>query len=185
MLSIVTQDAKLGIKTTRGRYEIKSTPPVLQVETKPAVITANNKPGELIIDSSEAHNALTGGKYEEFWDRIYSQYKAVAKRNIELIVEEGNRMGDLRIKGNPIADMALDAFIEGAPDIEVYGPASSDNVSIEYIPNQLNVQVQTGGADINVKTTRPEINYHRGNVSIYMEQYPSVTITPPKIDLVI
>lgn len=120
---------------------------------------------------------------EVFWNRIYSQYKQVAIENLNRIVDEGNRMGDLRIKGNPIPELALNEFVEGAPDLQVYGPASLDNTSFDYIPNDPDIQFIPGELNIQAQIQRPEINFHRGSVNIYMEQYPKVTITPPVIDI--
>lgn len=155
----------------------------MRIETTPAEITANNRPGVLQIDQSLTNNALTGGKPEDFWKRIYAQYREVALQNMQKIVEEGNQMGDLRRKDNPLADLALRQYIEGAPDLQVYGPASPANIRFSYTPNDINLQVQVGGAEIDVQTFRPEIQYVPGSVQIYMKQYPQVIITPPAIDI--
>jgi hypothetical protein len=182
-ISIQTQRGIIGIESERGQYDIRRPLPTIQTESTPTVITVDNSPGTLRIDHTLTDNALTGGKSEEFWLRIYSQYKEVALQNLNHIVEKGNRMGDLRIRGNPYAEMALDEFVEGAPDLQVYGHASPANISFEYIPNDPNVQVQQGELKVDVQVHRPEINFHRGHVRVYMEQYPSITITPPVIDM--
>ncbi|CAG5088515.1 Putative uncharacterized protein yviE [Thermobacillus xylanilyticus] len=178
-ISIHTQRGLIGVDSEPGRFEIRQRQPEVQVETKRPVIAARNRPGELIIDQTLTHNALNGGKLEAFWLRIYAQYQEVARRNLEKIVMDGNRIGDLRIKQNPIPDIALDEFIEGPPDLQVYGEARPDNTKFEYIPNDPDIQVDPGGVEIDVQLHRPEIRYHRGYVKVYMVQYPAVTITPP------
>lgn len=184
MISIHSQRGIIGIESEPGRFEIKTRKPDVRVDTTPTQITANNRPGELRIDHTLTSNALDGGKPEAYWLRIYSQYKAIAQQNIEKIVMEGNRMGDLRVKGNPIADMAWDAFMEGPPDLQVYGPASPMNLKFEYIPNDVNIQVDVGKTEIDVQVHRPDIHYERGYVRTFMQQWPSVTITPPsQLDL--
>jgi hypothetical protein len=182
-ISMQSQRGIIGIESERGQFEIRRPKPTIQVDSTPTVITANNRPGQLMIDQTLTNNALTGGKSEDFWTRIYSQYRDVAQQNLIKIVEEGNRMGDLRIRGNPIPDMALSAFIEGAPDLQVYGHASPANISFEYTPNDLNMQVEPGELNVDVQVHRPEINFRRGGVKVYMQQYPSLTITPPVIDI--
>ncbi|WP_166243629.1 DUF6470 family protein [Paenibacillus turpanensis] len=184
-LSIQSQRGLIDIRTTRGHYEIERPKPDVQVESSPTVVTANNRPGQLRIDQSLTENALTGGKPEAFWQRLYSQYKEVAQQNLIQIVEKGNRVGDLRVQGNPQAEMALDEFIEGPPDLQVYGPASPANISFEYTPNDLNMQVEVGKRDVNIQVHRPQITYHRGSVETYMKQYPSVTVTPPVINTIV
>ncbi len=182
-ISVQSQRGKIGIHSERGQFEIRRPQPVVNVDSKKTEITAHNRPGQLNIDNTPTWEALDGGNFEAFWHRIYSQYKQIAQQNIAQIVEQGNRMGDLRNKGNPMASMALDEFIEGPPDLQVYGEASVDNTKFNYIPNDVNLQVTPGELNIDAQIRRPQIEFHRGSVNIYMEQYPKVTITPPAIDI--
>lgn len=184
-ISIHSERGIIGIESKRGYYEISRPQPEVQVSSKRTVITADNRPGTLLIDQSKTNDALNGGKPEEFWLRIYSQYKEIVRQNILEIVERGNRMGDLRIKSNQIAEQSLEKFVSGNPKLQVYGPASPDNIDIDYIPNDVNIQVEPGEVEMNVQIHRPEINYHKGYVRIYMEQYPSVKITPPVINIMV
>lgn len=182
-ISIQSQRGIIGIESKRGQYEISRPQPELKIQSERATITANNKPGTLIVDQSLTNEALNGGKPQAFWERIYSQYKQVAAENIQKIVENGNRMGALHIKGNPIADIALNEFIEGAPDLQVFGYASPANLAFQYTPNDVNIQVERGNVTVDAQIHRPDIQFHRGSVKIYMQQYPKVTITPPEIDI--
>ncbi|MFC5401751.1 DUF6470 family protein [Cohnella soli] len=184
-LSISSERGQIGIRTEPGRYEIQSRPAELQVESTPGYFTANNRSGTLVIDSTDTNNALTGGKPEAFWERMYSQYRQIGQQNIERIVAKGNRMGDLTTPGNPIAEMALDDYIEGAPDLQVFGFASPMNTHFEYTPNELNLQYVPGQVNMNVERQQLEVNYIRGSIQVYMEQYPSVTVVPPRIDLTV
>ncbi len=184
-LSIHSQRGLIGVESERGQFEIRTPQPDVHVQSTPTVITANNGPGNLQIDQSLTNNALTGGKPEAFWQHIYSQYKQVAQQNIQQIVEKGNRMGALHIHDNPIAELALNEFVEGAPDIEIFGFASPTNISFQYTPNDVDIQVGQGRRDVDVDFHRPEIQFHRGKVSVYMQQYPKVTITPPEINIMV
>lgn len=176
---VETRRGMIGVESEPGRFEIRQRQPELHVETTRPVVTARNRPGTLIIDQTLTHNALNGGKPEVFWMRIYAQYKEVARKHIEKMVREGNMIGDLRIRKNPIPDFALDDFIEGPPDLQVYGEARPDNTKFDYIPNDPDIQVDPGGVEIDVRLHRPDIRYHRGHVKVYMVQYPQVTIIPP------
>lgn len=178
---VETQRGMISAESRRGWHEVERRQPDVHVETRRPVVTARNRPGELIIDQTLTHNAVNGGKLEAFWLRIYSQYREVALKNLEKIVTDGNRIGDLRIKGNPMAEIALDEFIEGPPDLQVYGEARPDNTKFDYIPNDPNLQVDPGGVEMDVQLHRPDIRYHRGYVRIYMVQYPEVRITPPPV----
>jgi len=184
-ISIHSQRGLIGIESQRGQYEIRRPQPELKIRSEKATMTANNQPGTLLVDQSLTNDALTGGKPEVFWQRLYSQYRQVALDNIQRIVEEGNRMGALHIRGNPIADIALNAFLEGAPDLQVFGHASPANIAFQYTPNDVNIQFERGKVTVDAEIQRPDIQYHRGDVRIYMQQYPKVTITPPEIDITI
>lgn len=183
LLSIHSQRGLIGVESQRGEFEIRRPQPDIHVQSTPTVITADNGPGDLRIDQSLTNNALTGGKPEVFWQRIYSQYKQIAQQNIQQIVENGNRMGALQNRDNPIAELALNGFIEGAPDLQVFGFASPANVEFQYTPRDLNIQVELGTRDVNVQIHRPEVIFQRGYVNVYMQQYPKVTITPPEINI--
>ncbi|TJY41949.1 hypothetical protein E5161_12185 [Cohnella pontilimi] len=182
-ISIHSQRGMIGIESQPGRYEITSKPAEIRAETHPPVMTADNGPGELVIDQSRTWDALNGGKPEAFNQRYYSQFKNIGYQNIENIVEKGNRMGDLRVKGNPIAQIALEEYVKGPPALQIFGFASPDNVDISFIPRKLNLQVEPGSIRVDIQTHSPDIQFQRGAVKVYMAQYPSVTITPPTIDI--
>lgn len=182
-ISIRSQAGRIGISTEPGQYDIRTRPAVMQVESTPPSFTADNGPGTLVIDKTLTDNALTGGKPEAFWQRIYSQYQQVARQNLERIVAEGNEAGDLRIKGNIIADQALDEYLEGAPDLQIYGFAAPDNTKISYTPRDLNMEFIPGSKNVDIQPSKPEIEYRRGSVNIYMQQYPNVTVTAPSINI--
>ncbi|WEK56407.1 MAG: DUF6470 family protein [Candidatus Cohnella colombiensis] len=183
MISVQSQRGLIGVQTERGHFEVKTSLPVYNVQQSPSYYSAHNAPGTLQIDQSLTDNALTGGKPEAFWQRIYSQYRQIALQNLEQIVVEGNQLGDLRNRGNVIAQQALNGFVEGAPDIQVFGEATPRNIHMSYTPNDLNMEFIKGQRDVKVQVSKPDINYVRGSVNIYMQQYPQLTITPPEINL--
>jgi hypothetical protein len=182
-ISIQSQRGLIDVKSERGQFEIRRPQPTVTANSKQPEIIAHNRPGNLVIDQKRTNDALTGGKPEAFWQRIYSQYQDIARQNIAQIVQDGNVLGDLRNKSNPIPGMALQEFIDGPPDLTVYGAASLANIDIEYIPNDVNIQVIPGGRNLDVQVHRPEIEFHRGSVSVFVQQYPKVTITPPTINI--
>jgi hypothetical protein len=183
-ISIQSQRGLIGVESERGQFEIRRPTPVLHVQSTRAVVHADNGPGDLRVDQSMTNNALTGGKPEDFWQHIYSQYKQIAQQNIQEIVGKGNRLGNIVNRDNPIPELAMNDFIEGAPDIQVFGFASPVNIAIQYTPNDVNIHVVPGHVDIEAQVQRPEIEYHRGSIKVYMQQYPKVTITPPEINII-
>jgi hypothetical protein len=74
-------------------------------------------------------------------------------------------------------------MFEGGPELEIFGPASCDNVDISFIPEKPDIQVELGKRDVRVETHKPEIEYQRNDVRIYMEQYPQVSFRVAHLDI--
>lgn len=178
-----SQKGLIGIESRLGQYDIQSQPADMQVKSTPAQISAHVQLPELIINQDRMWAAFNGGKPVEFINRIYSQMPEIALQGIAHIVEKGNRMGDLRIKQDPIPDIALEDMLAGAPHVEVFGPASYHSVDIDFTIHQPDVQIEVGKVDIQVQTHRPEINYQRGSFKVYMQQYPSIRFDVSGLDV--
>lgn len=180
-ISIQRIDARIGMSTTPGSFEQRQPKANLQMETRPAQLMMHSPPGELTIDQSRAWDALGVGPHYEMMNRIYSESKNIALQGIARIVEDGNRMAAIHTGENAIADIAQQIYFDSVP-FDVRGPASFDNVDIQYIAHRPQIEVQEGQVNINIQASKPEFIYHSGKLDIYMQQYPRVEITPPKID---
>ncbi|QHW32593.1 hypothetical protein GZH47_18415 [Paenibacillus rhizovicinus] len=185
MMQIESQRGLIGIETQRAQYHIQSQQADLQIETKPTQLNIHTSRAEMHINQDRTWAALTGGNPLEFMHRIYSQMPNIALQGIANIVEKWNRIGDLRTKQNPIPEIAFEAMNPGRQKIQYFGPASCDNVDISFTVNKPSVQVEEGKVDVRVQMHKPDVQYERGDVRIYMRQNPELTITPPRIDMVV
>ncbi|RIX47297.1 hypothetical protein D3P08_25070 [Paenibacillus nanensis] len=118
-----------------------------------------------------------------FWNRIYNQNGKYAIDAIQATVQEYNRIGNILAEGNPIADLAKESMTKERPKLKIFGPATPNNVDYKPILKNPEIEVDLGGVDISAQPNRPEIEYRRGYVRTFMEQYPSVKITAPNIDI--
>ncbi|MGO4373991.1 DUF6470 family protein [Paenibacillus sp. 2TAB19] len=182
-IQIQSVPGRIGIQSQSGQYDIRQNSATIDVQTSDTVIDIKTEQPVVMIDMTKTWDALTGGKPEAFWNRIYSSYKECAIRYIQSKVQEYNQIGDLTAGGNPVADVAKQSLSQQDLKLNVFGPASYDNVDFQAVITKPEVNVQVGRADINVKVNKPDIQYNRGNVKVYMEQYASITVTPPIIDL--
>lgn len=182
-LQIQSTPARIGIESQLGQYQIRRGQTKLNVETTPTVIDIKTERPELIIDQSKTWDAITGGKPDTFWKRIYSSYEQYPAKYIEKTVREYDAIGDLTAGGNPIAELARQSLNRDKLSLNVYGHATARNVEFDAVISKPDVNVQPGKVNIIADTEKPEIEYHRGTTQIYMKQYASVTITPPIIDL--
>jgi hypothetical protein len=181
-IQIRQQPAIMIVDADLGTQEIKQPRPTMEMQTDPPKQEIRQPKGDLEIDQTRAWDALGQGPILEAMSRIYSQAKNVALQGIARIVENGNLLGDLRYKGNPIADIAQQSTLEHS-EINYYGEASYDNVDIRYTMHKPEISVEEGKVNIYTRVNPPEINYNRGKLDIYMKQYPKVEILPPQIDL--
>lgn len=184
-IQIQSTPARIGIQSERGQYEITQGKVKLNSETVPTVIDIKTERPELIIDQTATWDALTGGKAQAFWDRIYGSYGQYAARYVENKVNEYDRIGDLTSGGNPIADLALQSTAQDMIPLNVFGHASPRNVKFDAIVTKPQINVQVGGVNTSPEYIPIDVKYNRGVTKVYMEQYASVKITPPVIDLAV
>src|SRR5690606_1019359 len=143
----------------KATLEIKTTPTRMEVEAQDAV---------LHIDQSRSWDAINGGNLESFNNRVYSQMRDILLEGISKRVQEGKQLAAIHTGRNAIADIARNAHLN-VPRVQYFGPASVNNVNIEFTVPPMNVRVIEGGVEFNVNLNRPEVEYHRGKLDIYMQ----------------
>jgi len=181
-IQIRQEYAKLGIDADLGVQDIKQPTATFELTTERPKLDIHSEKGVLYIDSSKAWDALGHGPFLETMNKIYSRAHEVVMQGIAKIVEDGNRMAAIQNGGNAIAEIAKEKGAEFF-EFEFMGDASSGNVSMHYVPGKLDIQVKEGKVNIETHPNRPEINYTRGKLDIYMLQYPKVEIIPPQMDI--
>jgi len=175
--------AKLGIDADLGQYSIRQPKAKFEIRTEPPKVEIRQPQGELKIDQSKAWDALGLGGIMEAMNRIASQARNVALQGIARIVENGNKLAQIHLEHvNPIADIAEQLRFEHF-EFDYYGPASYDNVDVFYTARKPEFRPIEGKVQIHTHPNKPEIDYMRGKLDIYMIQYPKVEITPPRIDV--
>ncbi|PZE19430.1 hypothetical protein CBW46_018485 [Paenibacillus xerothermodurans] len=156
----------------------------VDIQTTPARLEIHTQQGHLSIDNTDWRDALGDGPHLEAMHRIYSTCKQIALQAIAKKVEDGNIMAAIHTRRNAIAELA----VESTNDVDNFqfmymGDASYDNIDIRYQPATVHIQVQQGQVDMDVQVNRPEIQYYRGKLDIYLSDYPSVEIIPPQVNL--
>src|SRR5690606_38756967 len=115
----------------------------------------------------------------EVMNRIFDQTKNIVLDAIAHIVDEGNQMGNIaKNKQLMIPELAKDVTIS-FPDFQYAGEASYDNVDITYTARKPEIDVTPSSIELTSFPNPPEVNYNRGKLDIYMQQYNKVEITPP------
>ncbi|WP_017810940.1 DUF6470 family protein [Paenibacillus shenyangensis] len=173
---------RIGIETTPGSFSIRQPKADLQITTQKADLEIQQPKPELTIDQSRALAAYDGGSHLEMTKRLYSNVQQLFLQGLSQRMKDGERMREFYKPGNTLGDIMKSRSQNTPGFIEYRGAASSDNVDIQVERRDPIIEVTTHKPDIQVQINRPEIEYTRGNVNIYMQQYPSVQFIPPEID---
>ena len=154
----------------------------MQVNSTPAQISAPRQRPELNLNQDRMWAAFNGGKPVDLTNRIYSQMPEIALQGIAQIVEKGNRMGDLRINKIRFLILRLRTCLM-APRMWKFSVRLPPTVWISILLFVHWKCSESGNVDIQVQTHEPEINYQRGHLNVYMEQYPSMRFNVSSLDV--
>lgn len=185
MIEIRQKFVKLAFDADPATMEIRQPNADVQINTTPAKMVIRSSPGELKINQSKAWDALGLGSHLEAMTRVYARAHQVFIENLARKVDEGNRMMDIHLKTNPIADIAREWTSEGVhfDELNFLGPASYDNVDISYVPSKAEIDIQPAKVVVQVQVNKPQIEARRGKFIAYLAQRPQIEIIPPRLDI--
>lgn len=182
ILQIRQTPAVISIDADPGTYSITQPKAEVNISTTPGKLSVESSDSKLSIDQKAAHAAYNGGTVLEMNKRIYSGIQQLYLQAIARRVEQGTRMAEFFKPGNTIAEVyGSDTEPNSFP--EPCGPASYDNVDIRYEAGTLQINYRPAEVDIQINRHKPEIEYTKGKLDIYMQQYASVEFTPPEINM--
>ncbi|GAA3412801.1 DUF6470 family protein [Paenibacillus hodogayensis] len=182
-IQIRQQYARIGIDADLGQYTMKQPRPTFELEQPKAKLTIRQPRGEMDIDQTKAWDALARTNILEVMNRIYSQAKDIALQGIAKIVEDGNRMAAIhKSSADAFAELAGDVRVS-FPEMQYAGEASYDNVDVFYTARKPEIEAEPGQVRLNSHPNWPEVEYNRGKLDIYMQQYGKVDIIPPEVDV--
>jgi hypothetical protein len=174
--------AMLAFKAEPATLEIEQPQATIEMQTKQAKQHIQQPNGELRVDQSKAWDAIGAGGVLAMNKRVADQMFGIAVQSIAKIVENGNRMANLRNKQDSIPQLAWDNAFQELPLIQYYGEASYLNVSLEYIPSPVIIEPELGEVNWRATPNRPNIQSTRGKFSSYLAPRNSIEITPPILD---
>ncbi|GGD92237.1 DUF6470 family protein [Paenibacillus nasutitermitis] len=182
MLQIRQTPGVLYVDADPGQFSIRQPKAELHIQTEPGQLEIHQYKPELEVDQSRAFAAYNGGNFLEMNQRIYSGIQQIFLQGLARRVEEGNRAAAIHKPGNTIAEIYGQDW-QPVPFPEIRGEASMDNVETRFRITPPDIRVGRTEVDVQTVTHRPEIEYTRGKLDIYMKQYPSVQYIPPELDI--
>lgn len=182
VVQIQTTPSILNIDADPGKYSIRQPKAEMQFQTKPSKLTVQSHPIELNVDQSQAFSAYNGGNMIDMNARIYSGIQHNFLQNIAARVEQGNQLAAIHKSGNSIANIVGSDWMP-QPFPETRTPASFDNVDIRIDTRPPDISFDPAVSETKFIANKPEIEYQRGKLDIYVKQYASIKYTPPAIDM--
>lgn len=173
---------RLEISATPLRWEQQSSPAQLNLSTvMPKVEIDNtaarveisgNKMGELSIDTTAARAALGLKNFTQFTQDFADQAMQNIADAIGKLASDGDRMMEFQ-SGNAIVDLATESAMPVETSIEWgYKPGPEVN----YYPNELQVQLVRGQADIQLRRGTVNNDTRFPNSHLQVTQYARVDI---------
>ncbi|WP_238651128.1 DUF6470 family protein [Paenibacillus piscarius] len=182
ILQIRQTPARIGIDADMGSFSITQPKAEVRITTTPGELTVQSTPPELTIDQTRARAAYNGGSVLDMNRRIYSGIQQLYLQAIARRVEQGTRMAEFFKPGNSIAEIVgTDTESNSFP--EPCGPASYDNVDLQYTATPPEINFRPATVDVEIERHRPETEYTRGKLDIYMQQYASIQFIPPELNV--
>ncbi|CAM4521207.1 DUF6470 family protein [Paenibacillus xylanexedens] len=182
VVQIHTTPTLLHIDADIGQYSIRQPKAEVQLHTKPSKLTVQSHAIELNVDQSKAFSAYHGGNMIDMNARIYSGIQQLFMQNMAERVQQGNDMAAIHKPGNTIANIVGTNW-QAKPFPETRTAASSDNVDVRVFTQAPDIRFEAAESEMNVNVNKPEIEYQRGKLDIYVQQYASIQYTPPTIDM--
>src|SRR5699024_1345935 len=176
-LHLQSNMGRIGMESTKGYVGLAQPRAELSIEQPAAQMNIETKDGVLHIDQTEAF-ADAGLKSVKRMIQEHDQegYQAYLE-GIGRRASQGSELMRIEHGGNTIIQQAEANAYQALKELGVTFIPGSLSVQFEYEKGSVDIQVTTKSPRIEAHTRPVEINFVQGNLSIYMEEYPSLDIT--------
>lgn len=184
MITMHTTKPQLAFEAGRGMLVQRQQRASIDIETQHGSVRAPMTQGTLTIDSTAAWDALGSGSLHNMLDRNTKHAQQLVLDAIARIAEVGDRLAKIDgSSGNEvIADIAYEHAMYDNP-YPYYGEAGRANVRITYAPKPVAIDVTPSHVRISATPHATSNTFERGHWQASLAQWPSLTITPPKLDV--
>lgn len=177
-IQIEQQFARISFKAEHGTLEQEQPKAEMDFKTTLPKVEIEQPRGELRIDQSRAWAAYGQGNHLEMMHKVYDQALQIGFETIGKIAERGDRLAAIHTGEDAIVANTTD-YSRRFAHHNMLGPASVDNVDIEYVAHAPRFNPIEGKADTRITKSEPINRYTKGQFHFSMLQYAKVVITPP------
>jgi hypothetical protein len=172
----------IDIRSTPASIRVHQFQADLQISSKLPRVEVQKEQISIQIDQSQCFEEAGLKGIAAMGDDISNRAKAAVLQGIERVAAEGDMLGAVENKGNPIPVIAYNnLFQEVDYNIELM-PRSKPK--IDFIGGNLDIRVDEGYTDIQVTPRKPQIDVQLGSIKFSYIQPLQAGMTSPgsKID---
>ena len=174
-LRITTVNGQIGINTTHGSYTMSSPKGEQSIKQIKPKMTISGESPKVIIDSYQCWAERGLKNNIDLLTENAQLGRQAAIKAIDRIVGDGNRMAMITRRTPPaIPEIAVKNSAPIQHEFN-YTMIPKSRPKIDVVGN-LKIDWQLGGVDINYTPKKPQIEYNRGKVEIYMQRYPEINM---------
>lgn len=175
-LQIQSFVGRIGIQATSGQQKITQPNAYMSIKQPKADMRMQTKNATLHIDQSKAWadaglESVRSMIQKQAQNGYQSSLQGTARR-----VAQGAEMMRIEQDGNAIVRQAEQNAHQALKQIGLTYIPEAFSVQATYEPGNIDMYVTPKYPIIQAQARQPEHNYDRGDISIYMEQYPSLHI---------
>ncbi|ALC82497.1 MULTISPECIES: DUF6470 family protein [Bacillus] len=181
-LMMESTQGRIGITIRSANVSIEQEPADIDIKQPPAKLEITTTPGKLTIDQTQAWEDMD-------LKHIFRRIEEAANRGKQDVLEgmsrrasQGNEMMRIENKGNPMPEQAKQNSERRPFEFNIGFIPSHFSVKTNYEPAQVKVEAEPQKPMIEVTPKKPIIGYSPGEVTIDMQQKPSlhIDVIPPE-----
>jgi len=175
-LQITTQMGQIGIEQRQAILGIEQPKATVSIEQPKADISMQINRGKLTIDQSQAWEEMNLMNTLKWNDKYTAEALQKVKEGVARRAEQGAELIEIQNDVNPFVEQAKINGHRHPKTLSIKYVPSPLAVKFSYEPSDVKIDVQENKPIIDVEINKPNVSFHRGDVNIWMEQYPSIEI---------
>lgn len=173
---IKSTPALIGIRTTPGKLNIRQKKADMELNIQHPKLEIRTQKPKIKIDQSAAWAERGLKNFLDLSRETAQLAKQAAAQGIERVVRQGNELAAIENETDPIPIQAEENAFELFKVDYNLGTMPKSGPDIQLIRGKVDTELHRGKVNLQVKVNKPEINYTRGKVDIYLRQKNSIDI---------
>jgi hypothetical protein len=178
-LNMVSQSAKIGIRTTPGKLLVDREDYKIQLQKNSIELNINTEQAKVIIDQYPSFASAGLKNTRDLTQENVQIGKSAVLEYMAKISRDGDRMAQITNKGDAIVEIAQREASNKRDFNITFLPKERPNISFEgsvEINWTNNWEGHTNGVTVDVQEGYINLQYQKGTVEIYMQQREKLEI---------